>query len=238
MGNNYTVYMHISPSNKIYIGITKQKLQARWGKNGQGYKNNEFFSRAIQKYGWENFTHKILFEDLTKEQAEIKEIELIKLYDTTNKHFGYNIENGGNCSITHSAQTIEKIRVANLGTKNPMYGKYGKDNPKFTQVIKTCSYCGKKFYKLKCLENRSEHNYCSLECKHKDFRNTLPNIPSKKVECVCDYCNKIVLKYPSQIHKRVYCNKICQHKHYKQLFSGSSNPNFRHGKRMKVNTAC
>ena len=66
MENNNTENMHISPSNKIYIGITKQKLQARWGKNGQGYKNNEFFCRAIQKYGCENFTLKILFEDLTK----------------------------------------------------------------------------------------------------------------------------------------------------------------------------
>ena len=36
--NNYSVYVHISPSNKYYIGITKFKPSQRWGKNGCGYK--------------------------------------------------------------------------------------------------------------------------------------------------------------------------------------------------------
>ena len=46
---NYIVYKHTSPSNKVYIGITKQTLKARW-KNGKGYKNNEHFTYAIKKY--------------------------------------------------------------------------------------------------------------------------------------------------------------------------------------------
>lgn len=47
----YTVYMHISPSGKRYVGITRQRPVARW-KNGRGYINNEYFYRAIKKYGW------------------------------------------------------------------------------------------------------------------------------------------------------------------------------------------
>ena len=27
MGNNYILYMHISPSNKYYIGITSQNIE-------------------------------------------------------------------------------------------------------------------------------------------------------------------------------------------------------------------
>ena len=34
---NYTVYMHICPNGKRYIGITKLKPQERWG-NGKSYK--------------------------------------------------------------------------------------------------------------------------------------------------------------------------------------------------------
>lgn len=86
--------MHISPSNKKYIGITHQKPSLRWRSKGQGYKSNPVFYAAIQKYGWENFTHLILLHDLTYEEACEKEKSLIKLYDTLVPH-GYNVDEGG-----------------------------------------------------------------------------------------------------------------------------------------------
>jgi len=90
----YTVYMHISPSNKRYIGITKQKLERRWD-SGHVYRTSPHFWRAIKKYGWNNFKHIILFEHLTKEEAIKKEIELIKKYNLTDGKYGYNITKGG-----------------------------------------------------------------------------------------------------------------------------------------------
>ena len=91
----FTVYMHTSPNGKRYIGITCQRPVRRWGGNGYGYIDNTYFWRAIQKYGWDNFQHEILFEGLTKEEAEQKEIELIAFYDSTNPSKGYNITTGG-----------------------------------------------------------------------------------------------------------------------------------------------
>lgn len=70
---NYKVYKHIFPNNKVYIGITQQTLKRRW-QNGRGYYKNTFISKAINKYGWENVKHEILFENLTKEQAEQKKL--------------------------------------------------------------------------------------------------------------------------------------------------------------------
>ena len=29
------------------------------------------------------------------------------------------------------------------------------------------------------------------------------------IECICDYCGKVVKKYPSQVKNRVFCNKKC-----------------------------
>lgn len=107
---NWTVYMHTSPSGKRYIGITSQKIQQRW-RSGKGYKIN-VFCNAIQKYGWENIKHEILFENLTKEEAEKKEIELIAFYKSNQKEYGYNIQNGGNCLGTHSLSTKNKISKA------------------------------------------------------------------------------------------------------------------------------
>ena len=62
--NNYKVYMHTSPSGKVYVGITCQPTYARW-KNGNGYKNNKHFYNAIIKYGWDNFEHQIILENVS-----------------------------------------------------------------------------------------------------------------------------------------------------------------------------
>ncbi len=46
----YTLYMHISPSHKVYIGVTCQEPRCRW-KNGKGYSANDYFSKAIKNMG-------------------------------------------------------------------------------------------------------------------------------------------------------------------------------------------
>lgn len=107
---NYTVYMHICPNNKKYIGITKNNVKERW-KNGKGYKNCTLFYKAINKYSWENIKHKILFTYLKKEEAEQKETELIAYYKSNKKEYGYNIENGGHINCV-SEETKKKISEA------------------------------------------------------------------------------------------------------------------------------
>lgn len=80
----------------MYIGQTCNKnIKKRFGKNGIQYRKCVYFWNAIQKYGWTGFEHVTLFEDLTKEMADIIEIELIKKYDTTNPNCGYNLSKGG-----------------------------------------------------------------------------------------------------------------------------------------------
>lgn len=65
----YTVYQHKNKINgKVYIGITKQAPEERWN-NGKKYKSSPHFYAAIQKYGWDNFEHNILFQNLTKEET-------------------------------------------------------------------------------------------------------------------------------------------------------------------------
>ena len=115
----YIVYMHIFPNKKIYIGITKQEVKKRW-KKGLGYNSHQtLMKKAIKKYGWDNIQHKILFTDLTKEEACNKEIELISLYDSTNKQKGYNISKGGEGTIgvKPSEKSKEKNRFSHLGKK-------------------------------------------------------------------------------------------------------------------------
>lgn len=118
---SYVVYMHTTPNNKKYIGITSKNPIKRWGCNGNRYKT-QFFYKAIQKYGWDNIEHKILFANLSKKEAEQKEIELIKKYKSNQKEYGYNVENGGNSNGKHSEETKLKIAKANKGRKPWDYG--------------------------------------------------------------------------------------------------------------------
>lgn len=110
----YSVYAHVSPSGKMYIGITKCKLKDRW-RNGAGYWSNSHFSSAIKKYGWENIKHAILFMRLTKEEAEQKEREMISKFRTTDRTRGYNIESGGSLNKVVSQETREKLRKRSTG---------------------------------------------------------------------------------------------------------------------------
>ena len=123
----YCVYCHTNKINgKKYIGITSMSVNKRW-QNGNGYKNNRHFNGAIQKYGWENFEHKIIFNNLTKEEAEAQEKFLIKLYQTNDRFFGYNISNGGEAKGKHSKETKENLsklaKERYRKEKNPMYNR-------------------------------------------------------------------------------------------------------------------
>lgn len=109
----YTVYMHVFPNGKRYIGITKGDVSERW-KNGFGYKT-QFVFTAIVKFGWDNIEHHILYTNLTKEDACEKERELIKKYKTLINENGYNADLGGDSTGVHSKETKKKISESKKG---------------------------------------------------------------------------------------------------------------------------
>lgn len=115
----YTVYMHKNKiNNKVYVGITCQKTNYRWGA-GSGYRQQPKFYNAIKKYGWDNFEHIILFENLSFEEAKQKEIEIISKYNAFTKKYGYNATKGGDGSngVPCSEEKKLKISKANKGHK-------------------------------------------------------------------------------------------------------------------------
>ena len=89
------VYMHtVLANNKKYVGQSTASAQTRWGANGHRYKG-QYFYRAIEKYGWDNMKHEIIAENLSDEEADKLEKELIEKYKTNNRKYGYNITAGG-----------------------------------------------------------------------------------------------------------------------------------------------
>lgn len=93
----YCIYLHRNKiNNKVYIGQTKfgDNSNKRW-QNGNGYKENISFYYDIQKYGWNNFEHIILENNLTLDESNKLEKQYILYYNSTNPSVGYNTMPGG-----------------------------------------------------------------------------------------------------------------------------------------------
>jgi group I intron endonuclease len=117
----YIVYIHKNKINgKVYVGITHYTNPKKRWLSGYGYRGSHHFQAAINKYGWDNFEHIILFKNIQKELACREEQLLIKRYKK--KGVCYNIANGGEGSEAMSEEIIEKLKEY----KGPLASQYGK----------------------------------------------------------------------------------------------------------------
>ena len=68
--------MHLNTfTGKYYIGMSKNIVE-RW--KVYRYKGCKHFYNAIMIFGWENFKHIVILDNLTRSQAEEYERELIE----------------------------------------------------------------------------------------------------------------------------------------------------------------
>ena len=100
---------------KSYIGQTINELEIRW-QNGLGYTTiDSKFSKAIKKYGWNNFHHDVIETVECKTKEELKDVlnslekTYIEVYDSF--YNGYNSTTGGEGYIV-SDETRNKITDA------------------------------------------------------------------------------------------------------------------------------
>ena len=63
----YSVYQHVTPDGMYYFGQTKD-VEKRWESNGAKYKKTSL-QPYIEKFGWDNIQHIVLFKDQTRENA-------------------------------------------------------------------------------------------------------------------------------------------------------------------------
>lgn len=110
MNKRHYIYKMTSPSNKVYIGITKN-LSRRKSQHKQNAKNpsNRIKSRkivqAIQKYGMDKMNFQCIATAFTQDDAKELERVLIEFYDSFTN--GYNLTPGGD-SITIKSNLNEK----------------------------------------------------------------------------------------------------------------------------------
>lgn len=179
--------MHINKiNNKIYVGQTNN-IKRRWRANGIEYTSQEtsIIGKAILKYGWENFEHIIIEENLTLDEANALEAFLINELEAQNREKGYNIREGGKnggLSEATKQKLSETAKAKGLwkGELNPRHitplygeknGMYGKHHTEKTKALIS--------FKLKGKSNHTEES----KAKISKFMST-QHPRAKKVRCI------------------------------------------------------
>ena len=157
MDKNWTVYKHIFPNGKIYIGITGKNPERRWC-NGHGYLgkvdgkyHQPLMAHAIVKYGWFNILHEIVANGLSETEARKMEKDLIVEYHSSNSNFGYNATDGGaGCEFSEAMkQHIENVSMKTMcnqtGIIYPSIRKASKDTGICMTSVRDSCKSGKEY---------------------------------------------------------------------------------------------
>lgn len=183
----YSLYVHIFPNNKVYVGITCKTPEVRWGNNGIHYKTQTRLWNAIQKYGWDNIQHIIILQTKFKDEIEKQEKYFItEVYHSNERDKGYNVEDGG----TYTAEYINrqgmseefriKARERTLGENNPMYGKTIYTNGKENIILKKAIQFLKALYKLQAIKTKAKNG--GIMEKNQSFASKNQMIPINQAD--------------------------------------------------------
>ena len=108
----YYVYRHLCPDGSAYIGMTTNPKR-RWEANGCNYYDHPIFRDAIEKFGWKNIEHKILFTCSDKETARIKEKKIALYY----QYYGLSLNAGDGHSHSPTKENRKKVSEMRKRTK-------------------------------------------------------------------------------------------------------------------------
>jgi hypothetical protein len=127
------VYRHIrlDKNQPFYIGISSSNNNYSYTRANSKEQRNDIWGRIVSKT---DYIVEILFDDISYEDAKIKEKEFIKLYGRIDNKTGIlcNLTDGGDGTLGMtspnkgkklSATHIENVRKKKLGSNNPNYGR-------------------------------------------------------------------------------------------------------------------
>lgn len=113
-------------NGKIYIGKTNnftRRFQAHKDSKNHKFNRNSIISKAISKYGWNNFSIKILESYKEVENDILLEIEKywINEYNSTDRTIGYNLvkEGAGMMGYRHTQETKDHLSKVKSGISKP-----------------------------------------------------------------------------------------------------------------------
>jgi len=130
-------------NGKQYVGKTVQTIKARFGGHcNPGEMNKKcLISKAIKKYGKENFKIKEIAVAYNQKQLKFSEGFYISSFNTLTPN-GYNLTNIINGYSKHSEETKEKMRIARNKPKNLKISSSVGIKTRGKSLGGTSKYCG------------------------------------------------------------------------------------------------
>ena len=116
--SNYTYMVTNNINGKVYVGSHSWDGE---GLDPNYYGSGTAITRAVKKYGKENFQVEVLYYYDTIEECRADEERILTEYDVKNCPHSYNIKNG---AVGFTSEDV-------TGEKHPLYGKRGKDSPRY-----------------------------------------------------------------------------------------------------------
>lgn len=228
-------------NNKVYIGQTTKKLETRVHQHFKNAKNNNrssyknsYFYNSIRKNGEDVFQWIVLYYAGNKELLNEAEKYYIKLLNSSNNRYGYNLTYGGESFLNLTEEAKERWRLSVVKS-----GKNRRGKPTKLKGIKRSEEFKKKISDSKKGTNMGEDNpfygkHISEETrekiiisnkkrsgeKHHFFNKTHPNkdkhVGSKnKIFCVENgktYCSILEASKKLNIKRDTIYNSIKKHK--------------------------
>lgn len=108
-------------NHKIYIGQTIDPSR-RWAEHKSCRTHGMVITRAIIKYGADNFNFDVIASCRTLEDANIIEPMIILQYNSNDKIYGYNVDPGGNVA-PRNEETCKKISISSMGKPGTNKGR-------------------------------------------------------------------------------------------------------------------
>lgn len=182
-------------NNKIYIGKTSKRLKERWSLHVNNSKNKKFyFSKAIKKYGKENFILEIIQFCNDEKTANELEKYYIKFYNSHNPKVGYNSTLGGE-GVIPTDETRKKMSISGKNKKITRF-RHDCDWHKNNSITKMMSKWGHGGYGIYLL-------IIEFLCEQTGFKIKLTKTEYEKMskECFCsvlkikEFINDCVIKY-------------------------------------------
>lgn len=172
----YKIYLITNIENKKqYVGITKFSLEERFS---QHIKRGFILTEAIQKYGHQKFSIKLIEEVESAERAYELEQYYIKQYDTKVPN-GYNLTDGGDgifgweSSEEYRQECSERVKQLH---KEKKVGMYGKNHSEETKKKMSASAKGNK----NCL-GRKLSDESKQKIREKHLRKVVSEETKKKI---------------------------------------------------------
>jgi 5-methylcytosine-specific restriction endonuclease McrA len=127
-------------------------------------------------------------------------------------------------------QPIKRRRYPSQGQPRFLQGHQHKGanngNYRGGKTMYACAVCGKTFYEWAS----QPHRTCGDPACYAQWQRLTTTARGRNTTVVtCDYCGKTLLRFPSQVRERNYCNRFCQFQGQGSIISGFNNGNWRGG---------